>query len=373
MKILYVRRKDDIFLKGFLFAFQDQTIHILDQKNYALYEYKDSAFNEIFKLNINPKNKYISYLFRLLFGVYYMIKNKEHYDVVHILNIKRENFFLVPYFEKNSNKLLLTVYGRSTFLYKSKVLLFKSVIKKFNNIYFSNSGTLNEFKSVFNTNIHKLFVHKSPSIGFYYIGKFLFDKPKNFDQQKFSFEGINKQKIKIMCSTTIASYDNHFKIIDEIRNIQKKDNIQLIFMLTYGGTKENFNEIKQYIDNNLTGFDYLIIKDFLTYEQLAYIRCSTDILINMRSTDQLSGAMLESLYTGAITIVADWLNYKTLDDLNIKYEKVKDFNELLSKLEYVINNIDVLKSDYSAHNINILRNEMSFEICKSAFFQFYKD
>lgn len=143
--ILYIRQKDDVFFNTFAELLDNNifNISILDQKNGILISLSNNSTKV---LNHNSKHRYVNYFQRYLTGIKFIIFNKSNkFDIVHFLNIKRENFWLLPFFRKRTQKLIHNVYGRSTFTSWVKRNLFKNYYHYFDNIIFTNESIANEF------------------------------------------------------------------------------------------------------------------------------------------------------------------------------------------------------------------------------------
>jgi glycosyltransferase involved in cell wall biosynthesis len=77
--------------------------------------------------------------------------------------------------------------------------------------------------------------------------------------------------------------------------------------------------------------------------EVAFLRLSSDIMIQVQNTDSFSSSMREHLYAGNVVITGDWLPYETLDKKGCFMLKVSDVDLVGEKLVYAINNLDSLK------------------------------
>jgi hypothetical protein len=373
MKILYIRQKNGVFLKGF--------INNLDKENYNIFvldlmhgEYINYNENRVYNL-VNVKFLFriqgIKYLMRYIAALMFMIKyQKERWDICHVLNIKRENFWLLPFMKNNSKKVILTVYGRSTFINPIKRILFKSFYKYFDNIAFENKYTLNEFKSYNNHVDDEPLIINYPPINHFRASDFSFNLSRK--ARAVDDLGLDNNLIRISCSSTILSNDQHFKIIDALALIKNKDKVQLMFLLTYGGSPAEMNKIVNYIDTRLQGFNVKIFKQFLSDLEIRQYRYATDIYINMRKTDQLAGAVLESLASGALLISAKWLNYSNFDDMNVNYKIIDGFENLPRCIDDSVLSLDKFQLNYSKSNSNKIIKEYSLEVVLNKWISLYK-
>lgn len=358
-KILYVRKHNDVFLRNFINSLDLNyyNLLVLDLENG---KFIDINNNITLKLGFTSKNRIINYILRFINATKFIFQlKKQNIDIVHILNIKFENFWLIPIFKKRGVKVILTIYGRSTYTYKLKRLFFSMVYKYVDIITFSNQSLIDEFIGVYGDKYSNKTVRIIPPI-------VTIDDRRKEDVSSilndfFRNRGIKNELIKISCSSTIASYDQHDKVIDSLRRINCSEKVQLLFLLTYGGSNAEKTRIISKIRNELNAFDVVVFDSFLTEEELLAYRMSTDIYVNMRTSDQLAGAVIESLYSGALLISGKWLNYGTFDDIGIYYKKVNDFKDLTSYIEESVKNFDFFKSNYRNNNINKISQEFSME------------
>ena len=73
---------------------------------------------------------------------------------------------------------------------------------------------------------------------------------------------------------------------------------------------------------------------------MAEIEKTTDIMLHVQTTDQLSSAMLSHMYNGNVVIAGEWLPYNELREKGIFFISVKDIDDISSAVEEVVNNPD---------------------------------
>lgn len=358
--ILFVRNKSDVNLQAIISNLDIKlfNISILDLKNGELILYNSQ---QVIKIAKSSERRFINYIKRYFTALLYVLHfSKNYYDVIHVMNIKRENFWVFPFFRKQTSKLLVSVYGRSTYLYWTKRILFSQFFKYADYVIFTNPALRDEFATWYNNvNYNKLIVAYLPMAN-------VRSNPIKIEHNKIiefcARYRIRQDLIRISCSSTIASYDQHDKVIDELAKLKNKENVQLMFLLTYGGSEMEKQRIICRITEKLANFNYAIIDKFLTNEELAIYRSLTDIYINMRTSDQMAGAVIESIYEGSLLISASWLNYQMLDDFGIYYVKTSSFNELSSCIDENIMNLHDFKINHALVNKQKLINECSLEV-----------
>ena len=81
----------------------------------------------------------------------------------------------------------------------------------------------------------------------------------------------------------------------------------------------------------------------MTDDDVARLRRVTDIYINIQKMDQLSGAMLESLYSGSVVITGDWLKYQVLCDEGVFLHKVDDIDAVAQLIADCVGDLQTQK------------------------------
>lgn len=361
-KLLYVRNIEDVFLQSFVknLSREQYEIFILDASNGI---FLNAITNEVifYKKNLFSGNKYLNYLFRYFFYMSFVIRfQNSFFDIIHILNIKRDNFYLIPFFKNHSDKLFLTVYGRSSYVYFSKKLLFSPFLKGIDKFLFSNGSTIEEFLNVYKFIPKEKVISLPPPIE-------IFSQPQRTIPNHQIIDGFvreygyKKGLINVLCSSSVSANDQHFEVIESIKTFENPKEIQLIFMLTYGGSNDYKQKVLNEIHDKLNDFNTVVFDNFLAQEELYELRKVTDIYINMRKSDQLAGAVLESLFEGSLLISAEWLDYSTLDKLGVEYYKVHSFNELNKMLSESVKRLDHYKINQSLRNRTILFENFSLK------------
>lgn len=359
IKILYIRREDDIFLKSFNKYLNNEKyeIYILDQKNGKII--KDGETYKVLNKNIS-KYKLIQYVQKIVAGIKYVKKyRKIEYDIIHLLNIKIENYWLLRILKKNTRKIIISVYGKTTYKNPVKRILFQNIYNIIDKIVFTNNTMRDEFL-IYNKKI-KYSQTKILYLPISHMDQISFNKRNEFRNEYCKLFNLNPDLIHISCSSTISSYDQHDKIINSLTKIKNKEKVELMFLLSYGGTPEEKDNIINNIKRELIDFNVCIVDRYLNEKEISAYRMLTDIYINMRSTDQLAGAIIESMLAGALLISAKWLNYKQLDDDNIFYKTVDNFEMLSKCIDSSIDNYSMIRDEYLERNANILEKKYNID------------
>lgn len=148
-------------------------------------------------------------------------------------------------------------------------------------------------------------------------------------------------KLVVTCGHNANAAHQHMKIIDALDKLQKdiKEQIVCVFPMTYPQGEEQYISD---IDNRLkeTGLNYLILTEFMDFQDMAEYALISDLMLHVQTTDQLSSTMLEEMYAGSIVIAGSWLPYQSLREMGIFFLDVDTISEVTATLEEVITNIE---------------------------------
>lgn len=224
-------------------------------------------------------------------------------------------------------KLIFSYWGSDLFRVDDKQLLVREkFVRQADFVTFDNKDLEIKFKKIYKC------ASKIPS------ETVLFGLPV-LDIINEKFESKSKTDIrknwKIPIDSTVVavgyngdSPQQHIKVLNAIRNldVKSKEKIFILLQMTYGGT----NEYKRQVISTAkrTGCEYMVIRDFLSDEEVADLRITTDIFINAQTTDAFSGSVCENLFAGTILINAEWLRYQEFKENDFKYLEFKNFNEI---------------------------------------------
>jgi glycosyltransferase involved in cell wall biosynthesis len=298
------------------------------------------------------------------------IDNLGIYDICHIHYLENIYGFIASQIVKKSKKLVISVWGSDLYRtnWRQKMGQY-NIIKYANRITFNTKQTSEEFSKYFkNIDKDKLKIKKfgSTPLGILrnieHISKK--DCKKSFD--------ISTNSLVVTCGNNASQGNEHIKIIKSIEIVKHKlpDNILFLFPFTYGFVRKYFLKVKGLLDKS--NLNYRVLTDFLSDYEVAQLRKASDIMINLPISDQLSGSMQESLYTGNIVITGDWLPYKILEEKGIFMLKVPSVGEVGEKLLYSVNNLRNLKESCKG-NSQIIWNISSWDKNINDWIQMYKE
>lgn len=373
MNILVFGRKDSIFVKELIDIIHkkyDVNFELIDIFHLEHINYSNNTTKKIVTIPVYLDNFLIRYLLIIPVTFLYLLKLNREYDICHILYKKFQYHFLINLIYQKGKKTIVTIFGSD--YYKSHLkYLDKRIYYKVDYITFANEQTKidfnNYYKSKFNNKI------KICPFGLSILNKIDEIFKKEGCQQIKNNLGYSSQSIIITCGGNRSSNEQHEKIINElslIKNIPIKKDIVLIFPMTYGGSLKRVSTIKKLILKKIPNLKCKIITNYQNISDTAKLRIITDVQINIRKTDQLSGVMLENMYTGGVIINGNWLPYKNLNEKKIYYEKISNIKLLHQKIEIIINNLQIYKRK-TINNPIIIKNNYHWNTTSKFWYSLY--
>ena len=161
----------------------------------------------------------------------------------------------------------------------------------------------------------------------------------------------------VVCGYNAIPSQNHTEMLEALSTLNEteKKSIHIVLPMTYGATKEYINSIRCQIEGQ--SVSYTILDTFLESKEVAVIRKTADIVINVQNTDAIAGSLQDHLYCGNVCIFGEWLNYSPYTRNNIYYIKTtmgeiaKHLKEVLHQYEdyhnLCLGNHDKIKSLFS--------------------------
>jgi len=318
-------------------ASQGYEYAVLSGRNY----YKDG--NLVYQGN-NKSNKLAKLIEarRLLNKV-----NVQTFDIVHIHFLSPIYLFYRNIFK--ARKVVVTFWGSDLYRIpkESKLRKFmqRDVIKHADAITVVNKKMIRDFQETFGFEDKTIFVTKLPVLVDLQIIDTLDQQAIELFRERYR---IQRDDIILTLGYSADPRKNHEYMINEVLELNRNiKNIFVFLPMTYGN-KEYREKIKKYCEETFQkhGVKYAVLENFMSDQEVAILRKTTDIMVNVQDTDALSASMEESLYAGSIVINGAWLNYDELLEDGAYYETIPELKPgiLASKLEYVIRNLPDLKS-----------------------------
>ncbi len=251
--------------------------------------------------------------------------NGNKYDLVNIHFVTWELYFAINKLKRVSSFLMLSPWGSDVYRIGSS-FAFKIV-----NSVFKKTDFVSAPKIKFREDIKNKFAvpeSKFIELGFgsSIIDEILRSKDLTKEEAKRVFN-INGKYV-ITCGYNGSEKQNHAEIINAIYSIKNKikEHIVLIIPMTYGANSAYINKIRLLLDK--LGFDYLLITEFLSDQEVTTLRKCSDIFIHAQPTDAFSASVQEYLLTDTIVINGKWTRYPDLEKYGVPYYIFNSFEEL---------------------------------------------
>jgi glycosyltransferase involved in cell wall biosynthesis len=281
----------------------------------------------------------------------------EKYDIIHI-------HFLAPFYGLIANqirtkcdKLIVTIWGSDYYrTSQEEKQIQKNIFQIADNINFGNENTLVDFDNFCN----KAYSDKLSICRFGLIQLDYIKASRNVEKIELKkLLGLPKDSIIITCGYNASPAQNHMSIIDSILKIRNQlpANCYFLFPMTYGDKNLVFS-VRERLKE--CGINHKIYDEFLSEEDTAILRLVSDIMIQVQTTDQLSGSMQEYLYADNLVITGSWLPYSVFKNKGIYFIEVDRVQDVGDKLVHSVRNLHKLKNKCS-QNKEVIWNMTSWE------------
>jgi glycosyltransferase involved in cell wall biosynthesis len=140
--------------------------------------------------------------------------------------------------------------------------------------------------------------------------------------------GFDPKECIVVCGYNASENQQHEAIINALKEIKNElpAHVRFVFPISSNAGPQRKKHIETLLQQS--GLRYSVIKQYLSDEELAQLRFSTDIMIQVQRTDQLSGSMQESIFAGSCVITGAWLPYEIFDEIGIRMVKINHIEHL---------------------------------------------
>ena len=275
------------------------------------------------------------------------LNNIKTYDIIHIHYLDPIYSNVSENIKDRCNKLIVSIWGSDYYRtsYENRTTQ-RRVLDNSDIITMANENTIKEFDEYYKFQYSsKLKVCRFGLTPLEYINLYC-----NEDVSKIKRElGIPIDSIVVTCGYNASPAQNHQEILNSIIRVKGilPNNLFLILPMTYGDDNYRKN-VKNEIGK--TGFKYKIFDRFLSNEDVAKLRIVSDIMLQVQTTDQLSGSMQEYLYCNNIIITGEWLPYRILKEKGCFFLEVPKVDNIGDKLLFAINNFETILNKCKNNN-----------------------
>lgn len=357
----------------------DEVIYFPKRKNVDIKNWdKIKSLSEIVKSHYE-RNKILRKLFRFRFKAatdQIIQKAKEaefskqitklflKYDIFHFHYLSPEYLSAIRYIPENK-KILLTFWGSD--LYQiTGVNNYKS---QFEGLARADLITVNalEIKEAVLTKFGRDLFPKLRDADFRLnknkLGRIEERKKENAILSFKKIHDIPQEKIIVTLGYSASSKQRHIEILKILNELDEKvkKRIFIIIPMTYGLEHEDGNYLEKVKETcGKVDINTKILVDYMIDDEMVDFIISSEITLNLRDTDALNAAMLETLFAGNIVINGAWLPYGKLRRLGLYYKEIELKNELISVIPEILDNLEQEKKK-SMVNQEIIRKNFLYE------------
>lgn len=308
---------------------------------------------EKFLLNVNSNSKsdynfFPKWLFKgkvylilnFLVLIRFCLKNQGKYDIVQI-NYCREEFQLIPRLIKGlGEKLFIFFYGSD--------LNDRNFIKNnFKQLFYSADKLIATNKSVFkilDKYLDKRRIEEKKTVIFLPQDHFKLYELLNIND-KASFKrklGLPEKKTIIMVGNNGTENEQHEEMILQLEELNNIDNYFFVFPFSnrLDASGKRIEKIRLLANEKLKECNLRFIPDYISHQEMADYRMSSDIFLHLRKKDQMAASMFESNMAYCQIITGDWLPYQYYVE-KVKIEVISDFSEINTVIEKVLNDSEL--------------------------------
>lgn len=226
---------------------------------------------------------------------------------------------------------------------KIKSFYYQYLFHKAYKIIFNTENMKKTFENIYGDKFKvKTEVIKFPLMSFDKID--ILRKEKDLILLKEDF-GIPQSKYIVVCGHSGTKEEQYEKLVNAISKCDEniKQKCYFLFLMTYGNIDlySYQNSIKNLVKEKK--IDGQVLCKYMEHNEMLKLFLCSDIYITTITTDAFSGVMQEHLYTGAMLIYGQWLNYLELDNSGIIAKSIQTVDEVTSALEYIVMNLEDFK------------------------------
>lgn len=267
-----------------------------------------------------------------------------NFDVFHFHYLGAEMLVPLKYIGKN-NIVILHVWG-SDLLNDAGVESYKAQYEAIQRADFIIINTI-EMTQYFLAKFGREFITKIRN-AYFVIDNEMMDRIANADsallRKKFVERyGIDESKIIIEAGYNASIWQKHLEIIEQLNLLPEdlKAKIHVVIPMTYGLSDKSgkyLSDVKRAAEN--ASFSNTVIDKYITTDEVLELIVSTEIKLNLRETDNLNTAMLESYCSDTIAVNGAWMPYGALRRIGIYYREIESIKHLKDEMEFLLRNLN---------------------------------
>ena len=267
-----------------------------------------------------------------------LVKSRKSYDVINVQYVSVYSVLASRHFHRLARTVLLSPWGSDVYRVSRLFLpLVRNVYKRADYVSLFEGRFRDDCARIFRINKKKIVNIGIGSDAIDYIK----EHNKNISKEKAKARLGFENSYIVVCGYNASPAQNHQVMIEAIsKNISCfPEDCLIVLPMTYSGTSEYKETIRGLLEER--GLRYILFDNYLSIEDLFYLRRSADMFIHIQNTDANSSAVLEFLLTDTKILNGSWLRYKELEKFVIPYY-------LVTSLDSIANDIcDALKDTFT--------------------------
>ena len=135
-----------------------------------------------------------------------------------------------------------------------------------------------------------------------------------------------------------------FKLVPVARKM-KLAGIKFKIVVKLNGNKGMADRFASEVENNQLNDQFILVRDYLSYEEVIRLFAISEILVSMSETDQIAAPVLEAMVTETVPILSNIEIYTSnfTEPGNVFFVDNDDEEQLFEKIMYVRNNYSKIK------------------------------
>ncbi|MGB3017689.1 MAG: hypothetical protein WBC65_07770 [Ignavibacteria bacterium] len=314
---------------------------------------------DILNLRISHAKRYLSAIAEEKKFSSMMKKSFNNYDVFHFHYLGAEMLVPLKYIGKNKI-VILHVWG-SDLLNDAGVESYKAQYEAIQRADFVIINTI-EMTQYFLAKFGREFISKIRN-AYFVIDNEMMDRIANADSEMLRKKfveryGIEESKIIIEAGYNASIWQKHLEIIEQLNLLPEelKAKIHVVIPMTYGLSDKSgkyLSNVKRAAEDST--FSSTVIDSYITTDEVLELIVSTEIKLNLRETDNLNTAMLESYCSDTIAVNGAWMPYGALRRIGIYYREIESIKHLKNEMEFLLKNLKIERAK-TADNRKIVRD-----------------
>ena len=278
------------------------------------------------------KNKVFSRLLNklTLFSQFRKLASSKKYDIVNVHFAQYFMCFVMRSLHKMSDNVILTPWGSDILRVKSKYkrALLKQTYRQADMVTVGPRGAVGKILcKEFGVDEKRLVSLAWGSETIDFINDHLDLVSPQEAKRKLDLEG----EYVITCGYNAFREQRHLETINALGKIKEQlpSNTVLLFPVTYGIKAKKAEYIQMLRDRCAeVGFPARFYEQYLTVEDVFYLRRASDMFIHVQTTDAGNSTIMEYCICGSRIVHGSWLHYKWLDYPPKFYFPVDDLDDL---------------------------------------------